>query len=139
MNSIKEKVLVRAPVAKVFEAITRPAGYRGWWSRNSEIAESVGGRSTLNFVKDGTPVRMQFRVDEITPAKTVRWTCVEHDMAPWIGTTLRWDVLADGERTEVVFEHAGWQGDAPEPVVQGWRHFVTSLRSYLETGKGEPW
>ena len=33
----------------------------------------------------------------------------------------------------------GWKGDAPEPVVQGWRHFVGSLRSFVETGEGQPW
>lgn len=36
-------------------------------------------------------------------------------------------------------EYGGWKGDAREPVVRGWRHFVGSLRSFVETGEGQPW
>jgi uncharacterized protein YndB with AHSA1/START domain len=139
MNSVKEKVIIRRNSAKVFEALTAQAGYSGWWSKDCQIAQSVGGESKLKFNKEGTIVTMRFRVDEIVPNKAVRWTCVGHDMEAWIGTTLRWNLAADDGATEVSFEHAGWKGEAPEPVVQGWRHFVGSLRSWVETGQGQPW
>ena len=59
-------------------------------------------------------------------------------MDSWIGTTLNWLIAPNGNRTEISFEHGGWKGEAPEPVVQGWRHFVSSLRSFVETREGQP-
>jgi len=138
-SSIKEKLIVRGSTTKVFEALTQQAGYTGWWSKDCQIAKKVGEESKLKFNKEGTIVSMRFRLDEASAKKSVRWTCVGHDMESWIGTTLRWDLAADGPATEVSFEHGGWKGDAPEPVVQGWRHFVGSLRSFVETGQGQPW
>jgi uncharacterized protein YndB with AHSA1/START domain len=140
MNStIKEKVIVRGGTGKVFEALTEQAGYNGWWSKDCQIGRKAGEESKLKFNKDGNIVSMRFRVDEVVPGKTVRWTCVGHDMESWVGTTLRWDLAPDDSRTEVTFEHGGWKGEPPEPVVQGWRHFLGSLRSFIETGSGQPW
>ena len=139
MKSIKEEVRIQAPTSKVYEALTRQAGYRGWWNAVGEVAESVGGEAKLRFVKDGTTVGMRFRIDEMKPNQLVQWTCVGHDMKDWIGTTLRWQLKQAGDATLVSFEHAGWKGEAPETVAQGWKHFVGSLKSYVETGTGQPW
>jgi uncharacterized protein YndB with AHSA1/START domain len=139
MSSIKEKLIVRGSNPKVFEALTDQAGYTGWWSKDCQIGRQVGEESKLKFNKEGTIVNMRFRIDEIGPTRSVRWTCVAHDMPSWIGTTLQWNLAPEGDFTEVAFEHGGWKGDAPEPVVQGWRHFLGRLRSYVETGQGQPW
>jgi uncharacterized protein YndB with AHSA1/START domain len=138
-NLIKEKLVVRASAPKVFQALTEQAGYNGWWSKDCQIGRKPGDESKLKFNKDGNIVSMRFRLDETAPTRSVRWTCTGHDMPSWIGTTLKWNLLPDADETEVSFEHAGWQGDAPEPVRQGWRHFLGSLRSYVETGQGQPW
>jgi len=106
---------VRGSTDKLFDALTSTAGYNGWWSKDCQIAEKPGGESKLKFNKDGAIVSMGFRVDEVVPQKAVRWTCVAHDMESWIGTTLNWRLAADGDVTEVSFEHAGWKGDAPWP------------------------
>jgi uncharacterized protein YndB with AHSA1/START domain len=139
MSTIKEKLMVRGSTDKVFRALTEQAGYNGWWSKDCEIARRPGEESQLKFNKEGTIVSMRFRLDEVAPNKSVRWTCTGHDMESWVGTTLRWNLVPDGDITEVSFEHGGWKQEAPEPVVQGWRHFVGSLRSYVETGTGQPW
>jgi uncharacterized protein YndB with AHSA1/START domain len=139
MNSIKEKLMVRGSTAKVFEALTTPAGYNGWWSKDCQIAQKAGDESKLKFNKEGTVVSMRFRLDATEPGRSVRWTCVGHDMDSWIGTTLAWTLAPDDDATELTLEHGGWKGPAPEPVVQGWRHFIGSLRSYVETGQGQPW
>jgi uncharacterized protein YndB with AHSA1/START domain len=139
MNEIKEKVVVRGSVDKVFQALTEQAGYNGWWSKDCTIGRAPGEESNLRFNKEGNIVNMRFRVDEVVADKEVHWTCVAHDMPSWVGTSLRWRLLPDGPRTEVTFVHDGWKGEAPEPVVQGWRHFLGSLRSWVEGGQGQPW
>ena len=79
-SSIKEKIIVRGGTENVFDALTSPAGYCAWWSKDCQIAQKPGGESKLKFNKNGTIVSMRFRVDEVVPDKSVSWTCVGHDM-----------------------------------------------------------
>jgi uncharacterized protein YndB with AHSA1/START domain len=139
MSSIEQSVVIEAKPAKVFAALTEQAGYNGWWSKDCQIGKQAGDESSLKFDKQGTIVSMRFRIDAIVRDEEVRWTCVAHDMPDWVGTTLRWSIARQGDGTLVRLEHAGWKGQAPEPVTQGWQHFLASLRSFVETGKGEPW
>ena len=139
MKSIKDEVRIQAPASKVYEALTTQAGYRGWWNKVGEVGQTVGAEAKLYFVKDGQPVNMRFRIDEMKPNESVRWTCIGHDMSSWVGTTLDWRIKEAGGTVVVSFEHAGWKDAAPEPVAQGWKHFVGSLKAYAETGTGQPW
>lgn len=139
MASIKDQLRVAAPTSKVFEALSRQTGYRGWWNAAAEVPESEGKQAQLRFIKDGTPVNMRFRIDELTPNQRVRWTCIAHDLPGWVNTTLDWNLDASGPETLVRFEHAGWKEGAPEPVRDGWKHFLGSLKAYVETGSGQPW
>jgi hypothetical protein len=95
---------------------------------------------------DGTLI---FRFDEVggfdmkildlQPAKRVavegyRWP------VEWIGTTVSFALISDGEWTIILFAHAGWR----EPVEfmyhcsTKWALFLMSLKSFLETGTGAP-
>jgi uncharacterized protein YndB with AHSA1/START domain len=139
MASIKDEVTIKTSVAKAYEALTSQAGYRGWWNGVAEVAQSEGGEAKLKFVKDGQPVNMRFRIDELKPNESVRWTCVAHDMPPWVDTQLSWTLRGSGDSVVVALDHSGWQGEGPEPVAQGWKHFLGSMKSYLETGTGQPW
>jgi uncharacterized protein YndB with AHSA1/START domain len=139
MSSIKQEVRIKGDASKVYQALTRQSGYRAWWNKAGDVAEAVGGEAKLHFVKDGQPVSMRFRIDEMKENAAVRWTCVAHDMPSWVGTTLSWRIEPGAGDVLLSFEHAGWNDGAPEPVVQGWLHFVSSLKAYVETGTGMPW
>jgi uncharacterized protein YndB with AHSA1/START domain len=139
MSSIKQEIRIQAPSSKVYDALTKQAGYRGWWNAVAEVPESVGGEAQLRFVKDGNPVNMRFRIDQAKPGESVRWSCIAHDMPSWVGTTLTWQLKEAGGATLLSFEHDGFQDAAPNAVAQGWQHFLGSLKSYVETGTGQPW
>lgn len=139
MSSIKQEIRIAAPLGKVYAALSTQAGYRGWWNAVGEVPERVGGEAQLKFVKDGAPVNMTFRIDTLQANEAVRWTCVAHDMPSWVGTTLDWKLSGQADGVLVSFEHAGWKEAGPEPVAQGWQHFLGSLKQYVETGTGQPW
>lgn len=139
MASIKDSIQIEVPLATAMNALTTESGYRGWWSKDCQIPERAGGEARLKFDKAGTPVTMKYRIDTIDPEGAVKWTCIDHDFASWIGTSLNWQVAAQGTGVEVRLDHAGWPDAPPDAVAQGWNHFLHSMKSYLETGRGEPW
>jgi uncharacterized protein YndB with AHSA1/START domain len=139
MSSIKDEIRINSTATKAYEALTRQAGYRAWWNAVAEVPDAVGGEVKLRFVKDGQPINMRFRIDEMKPNERVLWTCVAHDMEDWIGTSLDWRIKEAGGAVVVSLDHGGWKKAGPEPVAQGWKHFLGSLKSYLETGAGQPW
>jgi uncharacterized protein YndB with AHSA1/START domain len=139
MSSIKDEIRIEAGAGAAYEALTTQAGYRGWWNKVAEVPDEIGGTARLRFVKDGNPINMQFRIDALEPRASVRWTCIAHDMPSWIDTTLTWRITEAGGGVLVALDHDGWTGAPPESVAQGWRHFLGSLKSYLETGTGQPW
>jgi uncharacterized protein YndB with AHSA1/START domain len=139
MNTIKDEIRIKGTANAVYQALVTQQGYRSWWNRAGEIDEVVGGEAKLHFIKDGKPVNMRFRIDEMKTNERVRWSCVAHDLQSWVGTTLSWRIEQSAGTVLLSFEHAGWKEDAPEPVVQGWKHFLGSLKAYVETGTGQPW
>ena len=116
MSSIKDEVRIHATTAKVYQALTTQAGYRGWWNKAGEVAETEGAEANLHFVKEGTPVNMRFRIDEMKKNESVHWTCLDHDMPSWVGTFLDWRIKEIGGTVHVSFEHGGWKDAAPEFV-----------------------
>jgi len=139
MNAIKDEIRIAAPASKVYEALTRQAGYRAWWNAAGEVAETVGGEANLHFVKEGKPVSMRFRIDEMKANQIVRWTCVGNDGPSWVGTTLTWRIDDAGGAVLLSFEHDGWKDPSPEMIAQSWKYFLGSLKAYVETGTGQPW
>ena len=139
MHAINDEIRISAPASKVYEALTRQAGYRAWWNAAGEVAEAVGGDAKLHFIKEGKPVNMRFRIDEMKAGESVQWTCVENDGPSWVGTTLNWRIKNAGDAVVVVFTHDGWKAPPPEMIAQSWKHFLGSLKSYVETGTGQPW
>jgi uncharacterized protein YndB with AHSA1/START domain len=139
MNTIKDEVRIQAPASKVYAALTTQAGYRGWWNKVAEVGSGAGEEAKLHFIKDGHPVTMRYRIEDLRPNQSVRWTCTAHDFPAWVGTTLSWQLKEAAGVTLVSFEHSDWKETPPEPVVMGWKHFCGSLKAYLENGKGEPW
>ncbi|MBV7328135.1 SRPBCC domain-containing protein [Chloroflexi bacterium TSY] len=141
---IQHSFAINAAPEKVYQAIASAAGIQGWWSKDSTIASAVGGQQILNFVKDGQPVVMKFNIDELTPSKKIIWTCTENGNPTWIGTTLTFEMKENNSGTDFSFVHGNfdekWQGTPPyQSNVTIWQHFMNSLKSYCETGTGQPW
>jgi uncharacterized protein YndB with AHSA1/START domain len=142
MTTIAHELNVRATTTAAFEALSTPAGIRGWWSKDSDISEAVEGEHEMRFDKGGNTVLMKFRVDALDVGELVRWTCTENGNPVWKGTTLTWKISAANDGCRVAFAHEGFAEDQSPPykmTVQGWNHIVNSLRSYLEGGQGQPW
>ncbi len=138
--TIRHALELQASSKAIQAALTTAAGIHGWWASDAEIGEGQGSEHILRFVKGEQTVTMKFRVDRDAPGE-VAWTCTDNGNPVWPGTTLRWKWQEEGDGARLVFEHAGFAEAASPPyqmTVGGWEHFIGSLRSYLETGEGQP-
>ncbi|MGI9552464.1 MAG: SRPBCC family protein [Aurantibacter sp.] len=134
---------IAASPEKVYEAAATHKGITGWWCKNSEIGTEVGAISIMHFVKDGTPVDMHFRIDELQTDKRVLWTCVENGNPMWIDTVIRFEITKEADGTQLNFVHTFDDKWAENPMFamirEGWVHFMDSFKSFCETGQGQPW
>lgn len=133
-------VTVRAPRERVFDALTTPAGLRGWWTTRVSGSATSGGEVRLEF--EGMDEYIVLRVDVATRPSLVRWTCVVHtSLREWDGTTLTFDISGDASDVcKLNFKHIGLTPklDCYDDCKLGWEYFLASLVAYVENGQGTP-
>ena len=126
-----------ASPAKVYEAIATRDGVAAWWSTRADGDSAVG--EVLRFWFDVADASIDVKVIELEPSKRVRWEVVGGPNE-WLGTTISFELLPDGDYTRVLFKHEGWS----EPVEfmhhcsTKWGVFMLSLKQLVETGTGAP-
>lgn len=146
MTSFKFDLLVAAPAAKVFEALTTQQGIQSWWTTSSEVGTAVGEHITIRF---GNTFKVM-QIEALYHATEVRWRVVDaHLVVPglartneWLGTTIVFQLAPEsGAATRLALEHIGLtpQVECYDICSQGWAQFLGSLKAYLETGKGSPY
>jgi len=134
-----EKVMrVHAAAGAVFDAVTTTRGLTAWWAR---AAGSGGSGGELQFWMNA-PEPLTIRVDRATRPTSVAWTVLDCPFLPeWVGTRPRFTIVPFGAgECELQFRHRGLTArlDCIEMCTRGWDHFLTSLRSHVEAGRGSP-
>jgi uncharacterized protein YndB with AHSA1/START domain len=148
MPEIRYKFSVDASPSKVFDALTDQSHIAKWWTPDCTLDQKAGGHATFEF--KGADGRLDgyslMRIEKLVPGQLVEWKCIEQDYqgnTDWIGTTIRFRLAGNSRGgTDVDFAHLDWkttEGSYPR-CVAGWDHVLkTSLKNYLEIGKGEPY
>jgi hypothetical protein len=98
---------------------------------------AVGSRLAFHFDRPEPAAVMA--VEALVPPAHVAWRCLEGP-DEWVGTTITFDLVPEGDATVVRFAHAGW-AEATELMGHcsaRWAYFVLSLKLLCETGKGTP-
>jgi uncharacterized protein YndB with AHSA1/START domain len=138
MEEIRHRVGIEAPTAEVYDALATVEGAARWWTQYVDGDPSVGGEVAFHFGRPEPSAVME--VVELVPSERVVWRCV-HGPAEWLGTTMTFDLRADGDETVVLFTHAGWR----EPVeflhhcTTAWGYYLLSLKHAIEGGTATPW
>ena len=145
--NFNQTITAHSSVENAFEAVT--LGIHHWWGnvKNSTITK-INDEFSI-FFEEGTEWR--FRATVFNKFEEVRWECIyaNHRFSKlqgikeeWLGTEIvfKFKELNSGT-IEVNFEHKGLTPklNCYEICDAGWTHFIsTSLKRYLETGKGLP-
>jgi len=148
MPEIKYQVTINASPARVFDALTDQDHVAKWWTPHCTLDQKAGGHATFEF--RGPDGRLDghslMRIEKLVPGQLVEWKCIEQEyqgISDWIGTTIRFRLSDNGRGgTDIDFAHFDWQTTAGSYArcADGWDHVLkTSLKNYLEIGKGEPY
>lgn len=139
MPDIMHLIRIQANPTRVYEALTTAEGIRHWWTRDADLVPRIGGTGEFRFSYDGTVVT-QVRVAELTPPAHVGWKTLSSFRPEWEGTTITFDLRAEGSNTVLSFAHRGFaQADEIYAMTTtGWGYYLVSLQQYLETGQGAP-
>jgi hypothetical protein len=134
-------VVDKSPDA-VFEAVNN---VRGWWSGNIDgSTDTLDGEFTYRY-KHLHMSRQ--KITELVPGEKVVWRVLDayldfvEDKSEWIGTEIRFDITAQGDKTELRFTHRGL---APEiecydMCSSAWGSYINgSLRKLISSGDGNP-
>jgi len=140
MIDILHRVGVKAPLDEVYKALATREGIAGWWTTDTTGDSKVGGMLKTLFSVDGKVLGgFDLAVRELVPGKRVLWQVIEGP-AEWIGTKIDFQLRQEGAYSIVMFKHEGWK----QPVEfmhhcsTKWAIFLMSLKSLVETGKGNP-
>lgn len=141
MVDIIHRIGIKAPLSKVYDAVSTPEGVAGWWSKETTGTSRVGGAMTSVFHSpEGKELgRMEFDLVKLEPGKSVHWRFTAGP-EEWVGTDVTFELSRDGDQTLIVFGHRNWR-EAVEFMAHcsmKWATFLLSLRELLETGKGKP-
>ena len=141
MVDIIHRVGIRAPIAKVYEALATTAGVAGWWTQETTGTSQPGGTIDVKFLRPGGEAigGMTMEVVALEPNQRVHWRFTAGP-EEWIGTDATFDLKQDGDYTIVLFGHRNWR-EAVEFTAHcsmKWATFMVSLRELVETGTGRP-
>jgi uncharacterized protein YndB with AHSA1/START domain len=120
----------------VYAAITSIDGLASWWTEDTKGSSDVGGVIEFRFPPVGG---FDMEVVQSSPSERVVWR-VADGPEEWVGTTIEWDLRQDGDYTIVMFTHRDWKepGEVMHHCSTKWGQFLMSLKSWVESGAGQP-
>lgn len=141
MTDIVHRMGFKAPLAKVYQALSTIEGLSGWWTRETSGASNIGELIHFRFVSpQGTELgKMEMEVTALNRDEHVAWL-VKAGPADWLGTTITFDLSVQDGITILQFAHRNW-AEATEFTAHcstKWAIFLLSLRELVETGRGRP-
>ncbi len=138
MPDILIEVTIAATPENVFEALTEQNGLASWWTTHAIAQPTVGAMVRVSFRNDERA--HVFDVVALEPARKIVWHTRQSFLPDWLGTRITWDLTPVDNSTIILFTQRGFateNGSLPK-VTYSWAVVITSLKAYLETGKGTP-
>jgi uncharacterized protein YndB with AHSA1/START domain len=129
-------IYIEAPVAKVWEALTRGEHTRQYWSRYVQSEWEVGSR--VEFLRaDKSKLSHDGKVLEIDPPRRLVMT---FDVTPEgmnePPSRVTYELEETHGATKLTVIHDGFPPDSEvlKAILKGWPYILSSLKTYLERG-----
>lgn len=130
---------IQSTPEKVFEAITRPDLARRYWGHENVSDWKPGSRWEHIRANDDRTVELVGKVVEVTPPKrlVMTWTNASQEADPDSYSRVTFDIeeYEDMVRLTVAHDDLLAGGGMAKGVTKGWPLVLSSLKSFLETGR----
>ena len=135
MKEIYICLKIKAPLNKIYRAVTEKQGLDGWWTTDLDVQTNVGEISTFRFTSGAFN---KMKIENLSENK-VEWICVDGHKE-WVGTKLCFELRSEEEGTKVCFSHYNWksQSEYTGECSFHWAYYLSSLKKLCETGQGLP-
>jgi uncharacterized protein YndB with AHSA1/START domain len=124
---------------KVFQAITRPELARRYWGHENVSDWQPGSRWEHIRANDERTVELVGKVVEVTPPKrlVMTWTNASQEADPDSYSRVTFDIeeYDDMVRLTVAHDELLAGGGMAKGISKGWPIVLSSLKSFLETGR----
>jgi len=138
---IVHRIGIKAPVSKVYAALSTIDGLAGWWTRKTSGSSKIGGDIAFRFHTAAGDEIGGFVIEvlELTPDRKVRLR-VKEGPPEWVGTDIELVLSRQDDYTIVMFGHRKWREEVEfmAHCSTKWATFLLSLRDFVETGTGRP-
>jgi uncharacterized protein YndB with AHSA1/START domain len=136
MAEIKHLLVIQAPAKKVYQAITEEEGLGSWWTEEVYAKPEVNSIAEFIF---GDAYHDKMKIINLESNKKLEWECFQGDKE-WIGTNILFELEENSNKTTLRFTHGNWKKvtDFYANCNYHWGCYMTSLKNYCETGKGQP-
>ncbi len=133
-SEITRSIMIDAPAALIFEALTTEAELAQWMPRSAKIDARVGGEYEFNFYWAAKKVETtaRGRVVELVPNRKVSYTFASSEDPPGTPPSLvTWTIeeCSDG-KSRVTLVHSGIDAASCLKRSQGWGYYLDRLAAY---------
>ena len=137
MVDILHDLPIRAPLERVFAAVSEPKGLDAWWTLQSKGTPRQGEEYVLWF---GPEYDWRARVTRCRPPGEFELEVTRAD-ADWTGTRVGFRLEPRDRATWLEFSHVGWKSPNEHYRVSCncWALYLRHLRRHLETGETVPY
>ena len=135
MSEIKHRVGIRSSAHDIYQLLTTDAGLSQWWTSDTHGAGDVGSIIAFRFGGGGP----DFEVIELVADRKVVWRHSGEMPPDWIGSEISFELEETEIQTFVNFSHYNWKqsDDFLAHCSTKWGVFMMSMKSCIETGKGQ--
>ena len=139
VDAIVQEITIKAPAARVFEALVDPAQRMKWWGKNGRFettnAESdlrPGGRWLMSGMGVGRPFKVEgvYRIIQRPHVLAFTWLPSWDEGAT--ETLVRFDLYEQNGFTTVRLTHSGFASESSRARHQGWPQILGWLKAYAE-------
>lgn len=130
---------ILATPEKVFEAITKPEIARRYWGHENVSDWQPGSRWEHVRADEKREVQLVGKVIEISPPRrlVISWANESQQHDPTKTSRVSFDVEPHGEMVRLTVSHDDLEtgGGMDKGIRRGWPLVLSSLKSFLETGR----
>lgn len=141
-DAIVQQVTIKAPAARIFDALTDPAELLQWWRVedrfhliHAECDLRSGGKWFMRVAKERPAERKEALVHgvylTVDPPHCLAFTWIR-DEEDHPETIVRWELEEQGDCTLVRVTHSGLTSERLRERNSGWPVIVQLLQAYIE-------